>query len=84
MKKRRLILGATRDVSTDSTCWEKKYCCSLLHLANVTTEKGNVELVANVRPFEVFVAESYYSKQYLDGSKWLSQYILVVTVEAVS
>ena len=63
---------------------EKRNCCSLLHLTNVTTKKGNVELVANVRPLEVFVAESYYSKQYLDGSKWLSKYILVIAVEAVS
>nr|POF26908.1 gtp-binding protein sar2 [Quercus suber] len=75
--------GATRDVSTDSTCSEND-CCSLLHLTNVTTEKGNVELAANVRPLEVFVAESYCTKQYLDGSKWLSQYILVVALEAVS
>nr|XP_023893682.1 GTP-binding protein SAR2-like [Quercus suber]POE59450.1 gtp-binding protein sar2 [Quercus suber] len=66
-----LILGTTRDVST---CSEND-CCSLLHLTNVTTGKGNVELAANVRPLEVFVAESYYSKQYLDGFKWLSQYI---------
>ena len=63
---------------------EKKIFCSLLHLTNVTNEKGNVKLVANVRPLEVFVAKSYYSKQYLDGSKWLSQYILMVAVEAMS
>ena len=66
-----LILGTTRDVST---CSEND-CCSLLRLTNVTTGKGNVELAANVRPLEVFVAESYYSMQYLDGFKWLSQYI---------
>ena len=71
MKKGHLILGATRDVST---CSENN-CCSLLHLINVTTGKGNVELAANIRPFEVFVAKSYFSKQYLDGFKWLSQFI---------
>ena len=58
MKKGRLILGTTRDVSTCS----KNDCCSLLHLTNVTTEKGNVELATNVQPLEVFVPESYYSK----------------------
>ena len=71
MKKGRLILGATRDVST---CSEND-CYSLLHLTNVTTGKGNVELATNARPLEVFVAESYYSNQYLDGFKWLSQFI---------
>ena len=71
MKKGRLILGATRDAST---CSEND-CCSLLHLINVTTKKGKVELAANVHPLEVFVAKSYYSKQYLDGFKWLSQFI---------
>ena len=54
MKKGHLILGATRD---ESTCSEND-CCSLLHLINVTTGKGNVELATNVRPLEVFVAES--------------------------
>ena len=82
MKKGRLILCATRDVSTNSTCSEND-CCSLLHLTYVTIEKGNVELAANARPLEVFVVESFYSKQYLDGSKWLSQYILVVLVVAI-
>ena len=71
MRKGCLILGATRDVST---CSEND-CCSLLHLTNVTTEKGNVDLATNVRPLEVFVAKSYYSKQYLDGFKWLSQFM---------
>ena len=37
--------------------------------------EGYVELATNVRPLEVFVAESFYSKQYLDGFKWLSQFI---------
>ena len=58
MKKGRLILGTTRDVSTCS----KNDCCSVLHLTNVTTGKGNVELATNVQPLEVFVPESYYSK----------------------
>ena len=58
MKKGCLILGTTRDVFTCS----KNDCCSLLHLTNVTTEKGNVELATNVQPLEVFVPESYYSK----------------------
>ena len=71
MKKGRLILGATRDVST---CSEND-CCSLLLLTNITTGKGNVDLATNVRPLEVFVAKSYYSKQYLDGFKWLSQFM---------
>ena len=71
MKKGHLILGATRDVST---CSENNYC-SLLHLTNVTIGKGKVELVANVCLLEVFMAESYYSKQFIDGFKWLSQFI---------
>ena len=71
MKKGHLILGATRDVST---CSENDYC-SLLHLTNVTIGEGKVELVANVCLLEVFMAESYYSKQFIDGFKWLSQFI---------
>ena len=71
MKKGHLILGATRDVST---CSENNYC-SLLHLTNVTIGKDKVELVANVCLLEVFMAESYYSKQFIDGFKWLSQFI---------
>ena len=80
MKKGCLILGATRDVST---CSENNYC-SLLHLTNVTIGKGNVELVANVCPLEVFMAESYYSKQFIDGFMWLNFSIHLVVVEAVS
>ena len=39
-----------------------KRCIYGFYLTNVTTEKGNVELVANVCPLKLFVAESYYSK----------------------
>ncbi|KAK7850172.1 gtp-binding protein sar1a [Quercus suber] len=58
-----------------SSCPEEELC-SLLNLTNITTGKGRVDLaVANARPLEVFVAESYNKKQYLDGFKWLSKYI---------
>ncbi|KAM3704702.1 hypothetical protein ACJW31_03G025400 [Castanea mollissima] len=57
-----------------SSCPEEELC-SLLDLTN-TTGKGRIDLaVANARPLEVFVAESYNKKQYLDGFKWLSKYI---------
>ncbi|KAF3967027.1 hypothetical protein ACB098_03G025500 [Castanea mollissima] len=57
-----------------SSCPEEELC-SLLNLTN-TTGKGRVDLaVANARPLEVFVAESYNKKQYLDGFKWFSKYI---------
>ena len=58
-----------------SSCPEEELC-SLLNLTNITTGKDRVDLaVANARPLEVFVAESYNKKQYLDGFKWLSKYI---------
>ena len=82
--KKRCLIQVQQEMYLRILLAEKKNFCSLLHLTNVTNEKGNVKLVANVRPLEVFVAKSYYSKQYLDGSKWLSQYILMVAVEAMS
>ena len=49
---------------------------SLLDLNNITTGNGRVDLAdANARPLEVFVAEFYNERQYLDGFKRLSKYI---------
>lgn len=62
-------------ITAEPSCPEEELC-SLLDLTNITTGKGRVDLaVANARPLEVFVAESYNKKQYLDGFKWLSKYI---------
>ncbi|XP_075656593.1 GTP-binding protein SAR2-like [Castanea sativa] len=58
-----------------SSCPEEELC-SLLDLNNITTGNGGVDLAeANARPLEVFVAESYNQRQYLDGFKRLSKYI---------
>ena len=68
-----LIFGIT---AAEPSSFPKEELCSLLDLNNITTGNGGADLAdANARPLEVFVAESYYSKQYLDGFKWLSQFI---------
>ncbi len=68
-----LIFGFT--TSESSSCPQEELC-SFLGLTNITTGKGRVRLAGpNARPLEIFVAKLHNKKQYLDGFKWLSQYI---------
>ena len=68
-----LIFGIT---AAKPSSFPKAELYSLLDLNNITTGNGRVDLAdANARPLEVFVAESYNRRQYLEGFELLSKYI---------
>uniref|UniRef100_A0A2N9GF54 GTP-binding protein SAR1A n=1 Tax=Fagus sylvatica TaxID=28930 RepID=A0A2N9GF54_FAGSY len=68
-----LILGNKIDIphaaSEDELCYH-------LGLSNFTTGKGRVDLAnSNIRPLEVFMCSIVRKVGYVEGFKWLSQYI---------
>ncbi len=68
-----LILGNKIDIPYAASEDEFRYH---MGLTNFTTGKGRVNLAnSNVRPLEVFMCSIVRKMGYVEGFKWLSQYI---------